>query len=143
MTSTNQETVQTEIAELIETAIADGVSPERIEAVLQREAQNVRQKRRIAEVFTFECPVEACQETTTRAIDRSALYCDVCGDQLHLYASTVHSDEGIEVLKFTCDAHDTVREHRVSHDDRTCPHHHREMDLVGSRVQRITECYEQ
>ena len=142
MTSTDQETVQSEIAAVIETAITDGVSSERIEAVLQREAQNVRQGRRVTEVFNFECTVDPCRETATRTIDRSALYCDVCGEQLDLVASTVDVDEEIEVMKFTCDEHDTVRAHRVPQNDRTCPHHHQQMELVESHVQEVTGCYE-
>lgn len=143
MTQSDREAVQTELAALVETAIADGVAPERIEAVLQREAQNIRRNRRIAKVFTFECPVETCRETATKAIDQSKLYCDVCGEQLSLFASTTRSDDNVELLKFTCDAHDTVRIHQFPWDDRTCSQHHQQMDLVESHVKQVTECYEQ
>lgn len=143
MTQSDKEAVQAEVAAVVETAIADGIAPERIEAVLQREAQNIRQKRRAAEVFTFECPVETCRETATKAIDRSGLYCDVCGEQLSLFASAEHPDEDVELLKFTCDAHDTVRVHRLPWDDRTCSQHHQQMDLVESHEKHVTECYEQ
>ena len=141
-TPSDRKLVQNQVAELVETAIADGVAPERLEAVLQREAQNIRQTRRVSEVFAFECPVGACRETATQAIDRSALYCDVCGEQLELFASTVHSDDGVDVMKFTCDTHETVRAHRFPRDDRSCPHHRKQMDLVESHTQEITECYE-
>jgi hypothetical protein len=71
------------------------------------------------------------------------LYCDVCGEQLGLFASTDPPGEDTELMKFTCDAHDTVRIHRFPRSDRSCPHHHRQMQLVESHAQEMTECYEQ
>mgnify|MGYP000745200998 CR=1 FL=1 len=142
MTQANEETIHDELTAVVENAIADGTAPERIETILQREAQNVRQTRRVAEVFTFECPVEACRETATKAIDRSALYCDVCEEQLSLFESQILTDSGVKLLKFTCDAHDTVRVHQFPRNKRTCSQHGEQMDLVESHTRRETERYE-
>jgi hypothetical protein len=126
-TSSFREAIQT----AVEDATDNGLPQHRIEEILQTEAQNVRENRRVYEVFVFECPKANCEETHTELIDQSTILCDVCDQPSGLDGSW--SDDGVEIFRFTCDeGTHSIRAHTVDNDDLTCSIHGTSLSLLQS-----------
>lgn len=123
-----------DIISAIDCAIEHGLSQHTIEDILRQEEQNLRDNRRIYEVFVHECTHENCEESATRLVDQVELRCDICERQLKL-SESVPADVGdSEVMKFSCEKHSTVRVHEFSHAEITCPVHNDRMGLIQSHA---------
>jgi hypothetical protein len=57
-----------QLKSLVDSTVEEDVSLHQIEELLQKEAQNVRENRRVYEVFVFECPESNCKENHTELI---------------------------------------------------------------------------
>jgi hypothetical protein len=128
-TSSFRNAVQT----AVDDATDNGLPHHRIEEVLQTEAQNVRENRRVYEVFVWECPKANCEETHTELIDQSTILCDVCDQPLGLEGSWRADDEGIEIFRFTCnEGSHSIRAHTVDTTNLTCSTHGTSLSLLQS-----------
>jgi len=121
---------QRKVVSLVDDAIEYGLVEDNIEEVLQQEAQNIRENRRVYDVFVYECPNPNCEESNTQLIDRIGLQCDICEQPLTLFESI---DKGhSELMKFHCEDHGTVRVHEFLSSDTTCSIHNDSMELIES-----------
>jgi hypothetical protein len=122
----------TKVRSIVDNAVDGDVSLHTIEDVLQAEAQNVREERRVYRVFVYECPEPNCEESTTQVVDQMELRCDVCEEGLELTESTLTDDS--ELMVFECGSHATTRVHEFSRDATACSIHHDPMQLMRSHT---------
>lgn len=128
-TSSFRDAIQT----AVDDATDNGLPQHRIEEVLQTEAQNVRENRRVYEVFVWECPKANCEETHTELIDQSTILCDVCDQPLVLDESWPADDDGVEIFRFTCsEGSHSARAHTVDTNNLTCSTHGTSLSLLQS-----------
>lgn len=118
------------LIDTVDEAVEKGLSEHTIEDVLQSEAQNVREGRRVYSVYVYECPKADCEESNTQLIDQMELQCDVCETSLLLTHSTDAGD--VERMEFECEEHGTTRIHEFDYEETTCSIHNRSMQLLES-----------
>jgi len=117
---------------LIDNAIAQELSRDRIVEILQQEAQNVQEKSRVYTEYIYECPETNCKESTTQLINYMNTQCDIC------IKETVETfepprDGNRDKIKFFCEDHGLVYVHDFS-PETTCPIHDNLMKLVASQT---------
>ena len=118
------------IVSVVDDALDQGLSQDTVEAVLQQQVQQVRENRRVYNVFVYECSNTNCEESATQTVDQMDLQCDICEQTLRLFESTYVGDA--ERMEFRCEDHDTVRVHDFSAGEITCSIHNERMNLLKS-----------
>lgn len=132
--SMNRKEFSRNLTDAVDEAMSKELSEHTIEDVLQSEAQNVREGRRVYSVFVYECPEADCEESNTQLIDQMGLQCDVCDISLTLTHS--YSTGDTKQMVFECENHATnhatTRIHGLDHEDIICSIHNKRMKLLES-----------